>query len=248
MRSTRRAWLLALLAPGIAPGACSDYCLTPTSCVQAGFCTDVAHIDTRDAQPDEQLERWELPTVNATHLVIRWAPSAALCSQTIDEYVVSLNSSSRIFNMVLAAFGTFPQNACAAESPARAAATLGDGRRAVSPCGSYERRCTRTVTETIVEMKPYQWSAFGWAPNNLTVQAAAYGALRQPFGAGRRVPLWCISFRKYNPRMGAPTGRGPAANSLAAAWARAVRWASDAARGLREAPTCALSLFVPLSS
>lgn len=229
----------ALLAGGVA----ADYCSSPTSCVEVGFCNDVANIETQPEQPDDQAERWELPRVNASSLVIRWAPSPALCSQTIDEYVVALNSSSRVFNMVLSAFGSFPQDACAADSLARQAAKLGDGRQGVSPCGTYERRCTRTATETIVAMKPYQWTAFGWAPNNLTVQASAYGVLRQPFGGRRRVPLWCISFRKYNPRLGGPSAR-TASGYFSSMLARAARWAADAAAALCSMPTSALSVLL----
>ncbi|KAJ1625617.1 hypothetical protein T492DRAFT_1038571 [Pavlovales sp. CCMP2436] len=229
-------------------GGRGHYCSSQSTCVHAGFCTDVAHSETRPAQPADQHERWDIPYLNATHLVIRWAPGAALCTQTIDRYDVSLNSSSRVFNMVLKAFGTFPQNACAADSPARAQATLGDGRKAVSPCGTYPRRCSRTFTETIIEMKPYQWQAFGWAPVNLTVQASAHGTLRQGFGrSGKRVPLWCISFRKYDPRLGGPAG-SPAelVPSLYAAYESAQALVLHAASTLASVSSILLAmLFTP---
>lgn len=223
----------SLLAVTAACLARADYCSSPTSCVQAGFCTDAAHIETGPEQPKNQLERWELPFVNATHVVIRWSPSAALCSRTIDRYEVNLNSSSRVFNMVLSAFGTFPQDACDAGSLARAAAKLGDGRQAVSPCGTYERRCSHAVTETIVEVYRAQWIAFGWAPENLTVQASGYGVLRQPYGGGKRVPLWCISFRKYNPKAGGPLRAASGAQSLCR---RTGRWIAGAARRIGASP------------
>lgn len=210
--------LRVLILSGCCVVKCRDFCSSPTSCLQAGFCNDVGHIETMPTQPDDQHERWEMPLVNKTHLVIRWAPSYRLCSQTIDEYVVSLNSSSRVFNMVLSAFGHFPQNVCHPDSLARAQATLGDGRKGATPCGTYERRCSRTVTETIVEMFAYQWQAFGWAPNNLTVQASAYATLASGYGASRRrVRLWCISFRKYDPRYGT-AGRGADESGRGARW------------------------------
>jgi hypothetical protein len=208
-----------------------DFCSSPTSCLQAGFCDNVGHIETSSTQPEDQHERWELPLVNKTHLVIRWAPSHRLCSQTLDSYMVSLNSSSRVFNMVLSTFGQFPQNVCHPDSPARAQATLGDGRKGATPCGTYERRCSRTVTETLVEMFPYQWQAFGWAPNNLTVQASAYATLSSGYGGSRRVPLWCISFRKYDPRYGAG-GTNSRGHGTGARWdvhvRRALARAADA--------------------
>lgn len=216
---TRFPPLALLVASALVARAAGDYCSSPTSCVQAGFCNDVAHIDTLGAQPEAQHERWELPFVNETHLIIRWSPGRQLCGQTLDSYMVSLNSSSRVFNYALSIFGSFPQDTCADSSPARAATS----RAAVNPCGTYARRCTHEVTETVVRIQPYMWQGFGWAPNNLTVQAMAYGTIRggrlQP---SRSAPLWCISFRKYNPRQGGLlSGRRGGPGALVA---RARRW------------------------
>mmetsp|Transcript_7303 Transcript_7303/g.21416 ORF Transcript_7303/g.21416 Transcript_7303/m.21416 type:complete len:275 (+) Transcript_7303:32-856(+) len=220
------ATLLALVADA------SDFCESRTSCVQTGFCTDVANIETLGNQPEDQLERWDLPFVNSTHLVIRWAPSPALCGQVVESYVVSLNSSSRVFNLVLSVFGSFPQDTCAEDSPARAAASVGNGSRPVNPCGPYERRCAHHVTETIVELHQYQWRAFAWAPNNLTVQASAYARLRgSAFSTARNVPLWCISFRKYSPCQGRAGGARDARKPLSSL-RRAVSRAGSAVRQL----------------
>jgi hypothetical protein len=253
--------MLALLGMLFVHGAGADYCTSATSCVQAGFCDEVGHLETKGAQPPEQHERWDLPSLNRTHLVIRWAPGPALCGQTIDDYVISLVSSNKVFNLVLSMFGQFPQNACDASSPARAAATLGDGRNAVSPCGTYARRCTQRVTETIVEIKPYQWKAFGWAPSDLMVQAAGHANMRLPYGQSRRVTQWCISFRKYDPRTAAtkadgrsPINGGQTSSSsaqlgtISRAYAHARHLVLHAAGTLSSASLGTLSmLFTPMS-
>eukprot|EP00304_Pavlova_gyrans_P003517 CAMPEP_0206051126 /NCGR_PEP_ID=MMETSP1466-20131121/30747_1 /ASSEMBLY_ACC=CAM_ASM_001126 /TAXON_ID=44452 /ORGANISM="Pavlova gyrans, Strain CCMP608" /LENGTH=261 /DNA_ID=CAMNT_0053426249 /DNA_START=20 /DNA_END=805 /DNA_ORIENTATION=+ len=230
--------LRGLMVAMCAHVAVGDFCESSTSCVQAGFCNDVSHIETLDAQPHDQLERWELPFVNRTHLIIRWAPSPTLCGETVDSYVVTLNSSHRVFNLVLSVFGSFPQDTCAADSAARAAAKVGDGSRAVSPCGTYGRRCSHRVTETTVELHNYQWQGFSWAPHNLTVQASAYAMLRgRAFSAARKVPLWCISFRKYDPRRGGRVrkdagGLQQAVGSIGQALGQAVSSVAKAASAL----------------
>ncbi len=105
------------------------------------------------AQPENQLERWELPIDNGTHLTILWRADKRACGYNVSAYKVDFWTSMPWLNRVASVFGGFPQDICGASSVARAAVALdGDaaGEQKPSACSPYPSGCHKTVRESVV--------------------------------------------------------------------------------------------------
>ena len=63
-------------------------------------------------QPNDQLERWQLPYSNGTHLVVNWQPHAKLCGRNVSSYHVDVSTSMPVVNFFVGLFGQFPQDMC----------------------------------------------------------------------------------------------------------------------------------------
>jgi len=64
-------------------------------------------------QPADQLERWELPHDNGTHLVIDWTNDKRVSGRNVSEYYVDVKASAPVLNLFVGTFGGFPQDICA---------------------------------------------------------------------------------------------------------------------------------------
>ena len=121
--------------------------------MEIGFCDAATGRGFQLAQPDNQLERWELPVDNGTHLTILWRADRRACGYNVSAYKVDFWTSMPWLNRVASVFGGFPQDICGASSVARAAVALdGDvsGEQKPSACSPYPSGCHKTVRESVV--------------------------------------------------------------------------------------------------
>ena len=87
--------------------------VTATVPIEVGFC-DANGQNFEPVQPADQLERWQLPYDNGTHLVIHWRPDRRLNGRNVTTYQVDVRTSLPVLNLFVGAFGGFPQDLCGA--------------------------------------------------------------------------------------------------------------------------------------
>ena len=104
-----------------------------SSTLEVGFCDADTGEGFYDVQPDEQLERWETPYDNGTHLIINWKISPSMSGRNVSAYHVDVTTSFPVLNLFVGPFGGFPQDVCA---PGGSKA-----RNAVNPEGSSGNTC-----------------------------------------------------------------------------------------------------------
>ena len=80
--------------------------------LEVGFCDKNGDGFFR-VQPNEQLERWQTPYDNGTHLVIKWKSDRRVSGRNVTSYYVNAATSIPILNLFVGTFGGFPQDICA---------------------------------------------------------------------------------------------------------------------------------------
>ena len=80
--------------------------------LEVGFCDSTGHGFYRE-QPADQLERWDLPYDNGTHVVILWKNDKRVSGRNVSMYHVDVRTSVPVLNFFVGQFGGFPQDVCA---------------------------------------------------------------------------------------------------------------------------------------
>ena len=203
--------------------------------IEIGFCSDDGD-GFLQSQPASQLERWQLPVDNGSHLVIRWSPDARLDGKNVTSYAVDVKTSLPILNMFVGTFGGFPQDLCAAGgSKARDAVSISDSK---SSCSPYPARASSTTYVTSFEVPDALRRLASW---DISVTARGYGtfaAVGAPPGAPQsKAVWWCHRYRRPESAASHEPRRGVASPSSGrSGWARvlfdwlAARVAKPAAR------------------
>ena len=106
--------------------------------VAVGFCNSDGS-GFFGVQPADQLERWQLPHDNGTHLVIDWTADNRVCGRNVTGYYVDVRTSAPFLNVFVAMFGRFPQDVCDPGSVARDSVDLEDAQ--TGTCSPYETFC-----------------------------------------------------------------------------------------------------------
>ena len=174
--------LLSFLVGFLAPGT---YNAAPSSAGQVqrfsvGFCNSDGS-GFFDVQPDDQIERWQTPRDNGTHLEIDWKLAPRACGQNVSAYIVDVKTSTVFLNFFVDLFGRFPQDVCNLEgSKARTAVALEDGRPP-NPCTPYPSFCGSTQRQTTFEI-PKVLVHLTRLDIDVTIRAyGSYGPLNRPY-------------------------------------------------------------------
>ena len=189
-----------------------------TSCLEVGFCEDGGD-SFFASQPESQLERWQLPYDNGSHLVIRWRPDHQLNGRNVTAYLVDVRTSAPVLNLFVGVYGGFPQDLCApGGSKARAAVSVSDSK---SSCGPYPARASSIEYLTSFEIPGTLRQLAQW---DITVTARGYGS-HAPSGhpeLGRAAVFWCHKYRRSRHAATAASNQG--SSSAPPVWARALHW------------------------
>ncbi|KAL1511543.1 hypothetical protein AB1Y20_006337 [Prymnesium parvum] len=235
-------WASAVIGSWLVPATASSIaiCVIPSlsvrshtpafkgeaSGVAVGFC-DGSGNGFFDTQPDDQLERWELPVDNGSHLHVHWRPARQACGMNVSEYVVSFSSSMPLLDTAANFFGGFPQDVCAAESKARRSVAIDGEADLQSACSPYPRACSTPRTSVV----PIPRALRALARFDIEVSIRAWGALRpagRAAGPSRKVTFWCHKYRR--------AGRAPAREHTRRRW-RWLQWLERAWPRRRALPT-----------
>lgn len=154
-------------------------------------------------QPADHAERWTLPFDNGTHLVVEWRASSSVCGRNVSSYHVNVKTSLPVLNMFVGAFGSFPQDLCAAGgSKARDAVSVTEEEGAKGTCAVYERLCSLATRRTTFEIPTALVQVTKW---DVEVTVMGYGSHAPPGKPLASVPVtwWC---HKYRRRKGGDAG------------------------------------------
>ena len=162
--------------------------------LEVGFCNSDGS-GFYSEQPVDQLERWNLPFDNGTHLVINWKSSKLVSGRNVSSYLVDVKTSLPVLNMFVGPFGGFPQDVCApGGSKARNAVNVED-TATKGTCVPYaldaHLRERRTAFEVPGALRTL-------AKLDVTVTVRGYGS-HAPLGRPQEsVPAvwWCKKYRK----------------------------------------------------
>ena len=212
--------MIAMLASLIGIGGAS-------SGLDVGFCEDNGD-GFFGAQPVSQLERWQLPVDNGSHLVIRWSPAARLNGRNVTAYKVDVRTSAPVLNLFVAVYGGFPQDLCApGGSKARAAVSVSDSKGSCSP---YPARASSIEYLTSFEIPSSLRQLASW---DITVTARGYGA-HAPVGGkpelAQAAVFWCHKYRRSS-TASLPSTPSPAQPKWTRTQQSLHRWANAVSRG-----------------
>ncbi len=161
--------------------------------IEVGFCESDGS-GFRFDQPADQLERWDLPQDNGTHLVIQWWPDASVSGRNVSTYWVDAQTSMPVLNFFIGNFGSFPQDICAPGCSQAANQVQVEGSAEVG-CNPYSAHAHQTKRLTSFEI-PYALRLL--AGRDITVTVRAYGS-HAPIGRpDEAVPVtwWCHKYRR----------------------------------------------------
>ena len=164
--------------------------------MEVGFCDD-AHDGFSRSQPADQVERWELPYDNGTHLVVNWTPARWACYRNVTTYFVDVKTSSSSLNRFVDLFGRMPQDVCAADSKARSSVAVDDvqqGGGQLSACTPY--RCYRWRQHTNVSSVPIPRALRALAGLDVIISIRATGTVEIRPGVEKKVVFWCHKYRR----------------------------------------------------
>lgn len=165
---------------------------------EIGFCNGFGE-GYHMRQPDDQVERWELPFDNGTHLIVRWHAAKWACGRNITEYKVDVKTSSALVTAAINFFGRMPQDVCAHGSVARSKLAV-DGvatGNGPTPCTPYDCRVS-THESAVAIPSGLRWLA-GW---DITVAVVATGKMApvrrygEPARDEKPVVFWAHKYRK----------------------------------------------------
>lgn len=172
--------------------------LAASSELDVGFCHSDGSGFLKE-QPADQLERWNRPYDNGTHLLIDWRPDRSVLGRNVTEYFVDVTTSVPVLNLFIGRFGSFPQDLCApGGSQARNAVDVSE-TNAGATCTPYERARPAWRQTSFPIPDPLR-AITNW---NVVVTVRGYGA-HAPVGGGEASPAtwWC---HKYARGRGEPT-------------------------------------------
>ena len=92
-----------------------------TDKIEVGFCDQNGRGFFKQQRPD-QLERWELPYSNSSHVIVNWRADPRVCSANVTSYFVDVRTSLPVLNLFIGMFGKFPQDVCGESICVRACA------------------------------------------------------------------------------------------------------------------------------
>lgn len=155
--------------------------------LEVGFCDSEGRGFFRE-QPADQLERWELPYDNGTHVVILWKNDKRVSGRNISMYMVDVRTSVPVLNFFVGQFGGFPQDVCApGGSKARNQVNVEGSAGACSPYSAEDHKVQR---RTAFEIPPTLRQLAKW---DINVRVRGYGA-HTPIGRPHEVAFttwWC---------------------------------------------------------
>ena len=200
-----------------------------TDLMEVGFCDGMHRGFSATSQPSDQIERWQLPYDNGTHLVVHWTPARSACGLNVTSYYVDVKTSSSSLNRFVDLFGRMPQDVCAASSKARSSVAVDDvqqGEGQLSACTPY--RCHRWKSHTNVSAVAIPRALRALASWDVVVSIRAYGTIETSRDSGREkaVNFWC---HKYRRRFARPS---PSEDAAAGARRSASKRFEDAWRSL----------------
>ena len=144
-------------------------------------------------QPADQLERWDLPYDNGTHVVILWKNDKRVSGRNVSMYHVDVRTSVPVLNFFVGQFGGFPQDVCApGGSKARNQVNVEGSAGACSPYGLEDHHVQR---RTAFEIPPTLRKLAKW---DIDVRVRGYGA-HTPIGRPKeevRTTWWCKVYRR----------------------------------------------------
>ena len=160
--------------------------------LEVGFCDSTGHGFYRE-QPADQLERWDLPYDNGTHVVILWKNDKRVSGRNVSMYHVDVRTSVPVLNFFVGQFGGFPQDVCApGGSKARNQVNVEGSAGACSPYGLEDHHVQR---RTAFEIPPTLRKLAKW---DIDVRVRGYGA-HTPIGRPKeevRTTWWCKVYRR----------------------------------------------------
>ena len=164
--------------------------------LEVGFCDSHGRGFFRE-QPADQLERWELPYDNGTHVVILWKNDKRVSGRNVSMYMVDVRTSVPVLNFFVGQFGGFPQDVCApGGSKARNQVNVEGSAGACSPYGADDHKIER---RTAFEIPPTLRQLAKW---DIDVRVRGYGA-HTPIGKPGEVTSttwWCKVYRRPRER------------------------------------------------
>ena len=161
--------------------------------LEVGFCDGEGN-GFLSEQPADQLERWELPYDNGTHLVINWRNDRRVSGRNVTAYHVDVKTSLPVLNFFVGTFGGFPQDVCApGGSKARNAVNV---EGSAGTCVPYAKDSYNHPRLTAFEIPAALRKIASW---DIVVTVRGYGA-HAPVGApaSAAVPCqwWCHKYMR----------------------------------------------------
>ena len=213
-------WLSLLLLLRPVAAATSEY-----SPLEVGFC-DSNGDGFYHEQPEDQLERWQAPFDNGTHLVILWKNDRRVSGRNVSSYYVDVKTSVPVLNFFVGQFGGFPQDLChPGGSKARDAVNL---EGSPSSCVPWAYNAHYDLQRTAFEIPSALRQLAQW---DVAVTVRGYGT-HSPVGKPEEATpaqWWCHKYRSVR-REGAldddpPSLKAPRPQQLSQALTKPVRWA-----------------------
>ena len=160
--------------------------------LEVGFCDKNGDGFFR-VQPNEQLERWQTPYDNGTHLVIKWKSDRRVSGRNVTSYYVNAATSIPILNLFVGTFGGFPQDICApGGSKARNAVNV---EGSAGTCAPYSHTAHFDQRLTAFEIPSALRTMASW---DIVVTVRGYGSHAPLNLPSEATPCewWCHKYRR----------------------------------------------------
>lgn len=188
--------------------------LSSLASLEVGFCDAATGEGFFSEQPSDQLERWEKPFDNGTHLVIDWFISPWMSGRNVSSYHVDVSTSVPVLNIFVGQFGGFPQDLCAPGGSKAKDAVNAEGSLE-STCMPYEKDAHLTPRRTSFEVPAALRAITRW---DIVVTVRGYGSCAPVGKPDQAVPCywWCHKYQKAQ-RSKSSSPSAPAVSAAAAA-------------------------------